>query len=55
MRVVSDSMRTVEQYGGVSIEIGEGQQFVLLLSMHAPLLARRGNISSRVGQGHKRS
>ena len=24
VRVVPDSMRTVEQYGGVSIEIGEG-------------------------------
>ena len=24
VRVISDSMRTVEQYGGVSIEIGEG-------------------------------
>jgi len=24
VRVISDSVRTVEQYGGVSIEIGEG-------------------------------
>ena len=24
VRVISDSIRTVEQYGGVSIEIGEG-------------------------------